>query len=148
MADKIIGSFDKDLDKITEREVVYDFVERLSIGKDLNMEYDGTSTKVFSLLTKLKDGILTYILNMLPPSLVFNYVGMKVYHLPINIGDSTKSITLDGSYKLHRAYSDKLRSDISPAMSVSISEGITTITITTDTPYIYNDIISIYAKLQ
>ena len=144
--DRIIGAFDKDLDKITEREVVYDFVERLSIGKDFPLEYDGVSTKVFSAFTKLRDGVLAYVLNLLPPSLVFNYVGMKVYHLPINVGDHSKSITLTGNYNLHRAYSDKLRSDISSAMTVTHSGGNTVISYNTDTNYIYDDIISIYAK--
>ena len=146
MAKENIGSFDKDLDKITEREVVYDFVERLSLGKDLNLDYNGSSRKVFSKTLMFRNGMLAYMLNLLPPSLVFNFVGMKTYHLVINVGDTSKSVSFSGSYTLHRAYSDKMRMDISPAMTVSESGGNTTVTFNTDTPYIYNDIISIYVK--
>lgn len=66
-------SFNKDIDKITEREVVNDFVERLYIGDYFkNPNYtgmknrDGEQEYVFSRYDKLKDDILSEIITSLP----------------------------------------------------------------------------------
>lgn len=57
--------FNYNLDKITEREVVPDFVERLSIGNAFSIYINDGNKVIFNSTTKLKDGILANIIKTL-----------------------------------------------------------------------------------
>lgn len=71
-------SFNKDIDKITEREVVNDFVERLYIGDNFKnpnytgMHNDGEQEYIFEKNNKLKDDILSKIITSLPTYCINN----------------------------------------------------------------------------
>lgn len=140
-------TFNKDLDKVTEAELVYDIVERLRLGKDLEIPNNGINKVIFLAKTLLLD-VLKFILTLLPPSLVFDRENIVPYILTIKAGEKNKSVTLDGNLRLYRAYSDKVSVDISSALSISYNEvaDMTTVSLLTDTAYPYSDIISIYLK--
>ena len=141
------NSFDKNLDKITEAEVVYDFVERLRLGKDLELPYGGTNKVIFIAKTLLLD-ILKFILKVLPPSIVFDRENISVNPMQIPVGTKTLSCTFDGNVFVYRAYSDRSGMDISNCFTTAYdsSTNKTTCTFTVDTGYPYEDYVTIYAK--
>lgn len=141
------SSYDKNLDKITEAEVVYDFVERLRLGKDLQLPYDGTDKIIFVAKTLLLD-VLKFILKLLPPSIVFDHENISVNPMQIPVGTKTISCVFDGNVFIYRAYSDRSGMDISNCFTVAYSSSAdkTTCTLTVDTEYPYEDYVTIYAK--
>lgn len=140
-------SYDKNLDKITEAEVVYDFVERLRLGKDLALPYEGKNKVVFLAKTLLLD-ILKFILNLLPPSIVFDYQNISINTMPIPVGTETISCTFTGNVYVYRAYSDRGGMDVASCFTsvYDSTTNKTTCTFKVDTGYPYEDYISIYAK--
>ena len=98
--------FNKELDKITQAEVVYDFVERLSIGRDFNV---GNYT--FPANVKLRDEVIRKLYNLLPQSLVASAGNLNdaiKYH--ITKGDTSINIEIDDYHNncwLSKVMSDK-----------------------------------------
>lgn len=145
--------FNKDLDKITEAEVVFDFVERLSIGKIFtlsrrlfNSSLVGT---LFSAKTKLLD-IIERIFISLPAQLVVPDK-LMAYRIPITKGATTISQNFTDSsaanYNLQAAYTDKARVDVTSIIGITHTNNTTiTVSIKFDSPYPYNDIIMVYFK--
>lgn len=144
--------FNKELDKITQAEVVYDFVERLSIGRDFNV---GNYT--FPANSKLRDKIIRKLYNLLPQSLVatldqLNDTGK--HH--INKGDTIVLCGFMLDYRedevwLDRIISDRTGIDISSAFEFEYVGKINEkyqflLSAHFDTPYPYDDDISIYTK--
>ena len=111
-----MDTFNKDLDKITEREVVYDFVERLKLGNDHTIQScDSNISKDTNLY-----GIIEYILNILPSSVISKIDSDKVFFKAMKI---TGEETINSAYigydcNLIAAYSDKTRFDITSALNV------------------------------
>ena len=101
--------FDLTLDKATERELVYDIVERLSLGKDLT---EGT-TLYFKAKTKLVDIFKRLILN-LPPSLVLHFADIKIGIISISAGQKSGTCRLSGlkEGEIVLAYSEQTQMDI------------------------------------
>lgn len=115
--------FNKDLDKVTEREVVYDFIERLTFGKTSNVEYANLDA------SKLIEGKETKLIDLIK---VYNYLlPNDLQYVLANSGvaidkscvvkynlNTYKTIELSGQYRLMYAYSDKLRFDITKNFDV------------------------------
>lgn len=115
-----MSAYNKNLDKITERELVYDIVERLKLGKDLKTKDVGeTTTILFKAGTYLLD-LFKFILSCLPTALLLEIgkVDKKVIYVTAN---KPISKNFDGEYtSIYRAYSDRLGMDISNAMDLNI----------------------------
>lgn len=145
----INNPYDKDLDKITEAEVVYDFVERLNLGKDLELPYGSKDQKkiIFKAKTLLLD-ILKFILSLLPPSIVFDRENISTCVIKLPVGTSTAACSFDGNVSIYRAYSDRSGLDVSSCFTVAYSSSTnkTTCTFKTDVGYPYMDYLSVYAK--
>ena len=126
--------FNRKYDKITQNQLVEDFVERLEISQDLKIKAykaDGTETdgKAISkykgykedgsneLLNPIPDNmilrkkirtrlidVIKYILQALPSSLVLNLSKVQVFNIKINRGDRSVNVTLNVKGNNARVY--------------------------------------------
>lgn len=144
--------FNKELDKITQAEVVYDFVERLSIGRDFNV---GNYT--FPANVKLRDEVIRKLYNLLPQSLVSTLDQLNDT-TKCHISKGTESIIMAFLYDIEENWVDKIISDrtgidISSAFNFEYVGEVNDhtkykyrLTATFDTPYPYDDDVTIYIK--
>lgn len=117
--------FNRKYDKITQKELVDDFLERLELGKDLKVkkyssnnskedvivipEYKGykedgssdlknpipASTDIRKKIKTRLIDILRFILQSLPASLIFNFSNIQVYNIEIKKGDTSAGIAIN-----------------------------------------------------
>ena len=131
-------SFNKKYDKITDKEVVNNFISKMPIGDDL---YDNNTLilhgnkKVTKYLSQL------CMLNPIPEE-----KDISLYRFNIKKGYSSISATILGNisnYKIYRAYADKSRLDVSGLFYTSILGNKFIIKTDFDTPYPTDDIINV-----
>ena len=134
--------FQNDIDKVTERELVYDIVERLSLGEDLG-EIDNTLWTRGTLITT----ILKKLAYALPASVTLNMLNVKTGVITINAGQSSGStvITNLNNNVLLMAVSEQTGCDIKDCIQTNVSGNNVTYSITVNTPYTKNEYIKIYA---
>ena len=134
--------FQNDIDKVTERELVYDIVERLSLGEDLG-EIDNTLWTRGTLITT----ILKKLAYALPASITLNMLNVKTGVITINAGQSSGStvITNLNNNVLLMAVSEQIGCDIKDCIQTNVSGNNVTYSITVNTPYTKNEYIKIYA---
>lgn len=134
--------FQNDIDKVTERELVYDIVERLSLGEDLG-EIDNTLWTRGTLITT----ILKKLAYALPASITLNMLNVKTGVITINAGQSSGStvITNLNNNILLMAVSEQTGCDIKDCIQTNVSGNNVTYSITVNTPYTKNEYIKIYA---
>lgn len=134
--------FDQDLDKITERELVYDIVERLKLGKDL---YEGNAL-IYKAGTFLTECLKRCVLN-LPASLVARFADIKIDVMQINPGASTGYCTFTDlkEGKVLLAYSEQTQMDIKETLTIHNAGSTMTCIMDADSAYIHGDHIKIYA---
>ncbi len=134
--------FQNDIDKVTERELVYDIVERLSLGEDLG-EIDNTLWTRGTLITT----ILKKLAYALPASITLNMLNVKTGVITINAGQSSGStvITNLNNNVLLMAVSEQTGCDIKDCIQTNVSGNNVTYSITVNTPYTKNEYIKIYA---
>lgn len=147
------GAFNEDLDKITEAEVVYDFVERLSIGKDFTLEGFLPNWKIVGVLFSAGTKFLNLIkrLYISLPSVLVTRDDIKAVNINIQAGSTNASVScLCQAKTIVTAYSDKARLDVSSIIKVETISGNANanlkVTATFDSPYPYNDTITVYLK--
>lgn len=118
-----INNFNYDLDKITESETVYDFVSRLSIGKNfVNRDHRlGTNGKtiLFPAGTKLKDEILMNIITAMDTCDINHLDKIKTDYTTINIGSQNVSFTVPDGYTLYRIVQEKTGYDVTDCFTES-----------------------------
>jgi len=133
--------FNYKLDKVTERELVYDIVERLSLGKDLK---DG-STLFYKAGTMVTD-VIKKIIFMLPPSIVIHYSDLKVGVIHIAPGQKSGSCTINGlsNGEIALAYSQQTQMDIKECITKSGGTNLTC-TYTTKVPFEREEYVKVYA---
>ena len=113
-----VERFNKEIDKITEREVVFDFVSRLTIGKDfINQDYNNTENTndrqfIFNDNAKLKDDILANIIRTLDTSDIHNLSKIKTAYKTIGIGEKSVSIAVPLGCTLYRIIQEKTGQDV------------------------------------
>lgn len=152
-----VDSFDVTLDKITEAEVVYDFVERLSIGKDFTLKgFLLNWTKVgvlFNAKTKFLNLIKRIYISL--PSVLVTHDDLKCVRIDIPMGSKSLYEIIDDTndYTIVTAYSDKARVDVSSAVyyedPITGSDPVLSknrIIVSFDSPYPYNDTFLVYLK--
>ena len=141
---EIAESYNKKYDKITESEVVYDFVERLKLGKDLII---GDSKLLYS-DTKLIDTLSGLLMISSWPQNI-NNIKMIKFIVPEGIRSISATIVGNVSnYDVYRAYTDKSRLDISNAFDKNINGNVFTVKSNFDCPYPSNDIINLLIKVN
>ena len=135
------SGFNSDLDKITEREVVYDFVSRLKFGKDLTntIEHNAAQRVIVSAGEKLKD-LICRIIMMMPSYVINNIVGLRVASLEIPVGSTSAAISQPSGKTLLRAISETTGQDITDCFTLSGS----TYTITVAASYTSEDTVKMY----
>lgn len=146
-------SFNKLLDKITESEVVYDFVERLKLGKDFVMTYfDASTKKIFSAGTKLLDLFRPLYMNL--PPLILNNIG-KIQTLNLKISKGSKSCSstfITGkNYSLLKVVSESTGMDVTSCFTFEMVGTISgnksmKVSATFDCIYPCDDYFTIYLK--
>ena len=81
--------FSNEIDKITERELVYDIVERMVLGENLS-EGSNVLWEKGTFITE----IWKKLAYMLPPSITLNLLNIKVGVLSIPKNSTTGSVTI------------------------------------------------------
>ena len=134
--------FDDALDKVTEREMVYDIVERLSLGKDLRDAeriYYQNKTPLLDLIRKL--------ITLEPVPVILNYFDIKVGYINIRANGFSGNTTIDGASSVVYAYSQQTGIDMTSFISTSRDTFNNLIcSYGSEQPYLNDDIIKIYAK--
>lgn len=135
------SGFNNELDKITEREVVYDFVSRLKFGKDLTniIEHNTAQRVIVSAGEKLKD-LICRIIMMMPSYVINNIIGLRVASLEISVGSVSAAISQPSGKTLLRAISETTGQDITDCFTLSGG----TYTIAVNTPYTSKDTVKMY----
>ena len=136
--------FDEQVDKITERELVYDIIERMSLGHDLK---EGT-TLFFKAKTMLTEVLKRLIAN-LPPSLVIYFSDIKVGIIHIKAGQKAGACTINGrvsSGTVVLAYSEQTQMDVSDCIVTSGGIDDFRCTYQTKVPFIKDEYVKVYVR--
>ena len=134
--------FNNDIDKVTERELVYDIVERMTLGDDLT---EGTNT-LWAKGTFITD-IWKKIAYMLPPTVTLNILKIKTGVIDIAAGAKTGSVIISDltNREVLLAISEQNGCDIKETLDTFITGNDLTVTLTVDTPYTRPEHIKVYA---
>lgn len=141
--------FNYRLDKITEREVVFDFVSRLSIGKDfINQDYNQAENSIDKQIiipanTLLKDGVLMQIIRTMDISDIINLDKLKTSFKDVAVGDKSVRIPIPTGATLYKIVQEKTGQDVTACFSKSGNYYVTTF----DVPMTNKDIFKAYYKL-
>ena len=126
-----VDPFNYRLDKITERETVYDFVSRLSIGKDfVNKDYNsGTNSNdkqiIFPAGTMLKDELLMNMIRTMDVSDIIHLDKIKTTYKSVTVGERSVTIEIPSGYTLYRIMQEKTGQDVTQCFTKSGSTYIT-----------------------
>ena len=138
-----VDPFNYKLDKITEREVVYDFVSRLSIGKDfINKDYNSSTNSndkqvIFPAETMLKDEILMNMIRTMDTSDILHLDKIKTAYKSIGVGEKTVTISIPSGCTLYRIIQEKTGQDVTQCFTRSGNTYIATFDVVTTIPDIY-----------
>lgn len=131
--------FDPKLDKITEREVVPNFVSRLSIGEDL-INPDDEDKVIIPAGVKLKDGVLMNMIRTMDISDINHLNSIKTTYDVVETGDLTVVINIPEGYALYRIIQEKTGMDITSCFAKEDNTYITKF----DVPATVEDIYKAY----
>lgn len=141
-----VNPFNYELDKITERETVYDFVSRLSIGRDfINKDYDSGANSndkqvIFPADSMLKDEILMNIIRTMDVSDIMHLDKIKTAYKSINAGKKSVTIKIPSGCVLYRIIQEKTGQDVTQCFTKSGD----TYTVVFDVPTTHEDIYKAY----
>ena len=113
-----VEPFNYDLDKITEREVVFDFVSRLNIGKDFtNQDYNSGANNndkqnILPAGMMLKDGVLMNIIRTMDMSDILHLDKIKTAYKTVAIGERNVTINIPNGCILYRIIQEKTGQDV------------------------------------
>lgn len=136
-----VDPFNYRLDKITEREVVFDFVSRLSIGKDfINKDYNsGANTNdkqiIFPADMMLKDEVLMNMIRTMNVSDITHLDKIKTAYKTVEAGDKSVTIEIPTGYTLYRIVQEKTGQDVTQCFAKSDENYIATF----DVPCTHSD---------
>lgn len=135
--------FRPEIDRVTEREMVYDIVERLKLGRDLPYKYN---SNVY--LGHAGDYLLDMFQRfsfMIPTSILDEIENIKTGVITIAAGTKGGSIAIPGASNIIRAYSEATGMDVQYSLTTAVTNGNLTASISTDVAYSKDDKIKIYA---
>ena len=138
-----VEPFNYKIDKITEREVVYDFLSRLSIGKDfINKDYNSSTNDndkqiIFPAETLFKDEILLNIIRTMDVSDIINLDKIKTAYKSVGIGEKSVTIEIPSGCTLYRIIQEKTGQDVTQCFEMINNAYIATFDVETTIPDIY-----------
>ena len=138
-----VNPFNYPLDKITEHEVVFDFLSRLSIGKDfINQDYDaGTNTDdkqvILPANMKFKDGVLMNMIRTMDTSDILHLDTIKTSYKSIPAGTKSITIAIPTGYTLYRIIQEKTGNDVTSCFTKSETTYVATFDVATTHSDIY-----------
>ena len=103
--------FNYNLDKITEREVVPDFVTRLTIGNDL-INPDDNDKVIIPAKAKLKDVVLMNMIRTFDISDIEYLDSIKTTYKKVRIGSTAVIIDIPEGYTCYRIIQEKTGQDV------------------------------------
>lgn len=118
-----VEPFNYALDKVTEREVVFDFLSRLSIGKDfVNQDYDSGANLddkqiIIPAGMKFKDGVLMNMIRTMDISDILHLDTIKTTYKSVGVGEKSVIITIPSGYTLYRIIQEKTGQDVTQCFS-------------------------------
>ena len=121
-----VNSFNYELDKITERETVYDFVSRLNTGKDfINQDYNPSQNSndkqiIFPAGSKLKDDVLMNIIRTLDTSHILNLDKLQTSYKKSNAGSLLAFIEIPKEATLYRIVQESTGYDVTSCFEEGI----------------------------
>lgn len=114
-----VNNFNYELDKITEREVVYDFVSRLSLGRALiNEDYkpgDATfndKVAIFPEGAKLKDDVISNIIKAMDMTDIIHLDKIKTAYSNVFMGEKYVMIEIPSDCTLYRIIQESTGYDV------------------------------------
>lgn len=129
--------FNYKLDKITEREVVFDFISRLSIGKDfVNQDYDAGANSndkqiIIPADTMLKDGVLMNIIRTMDMSDILHLDTIRTAYKSVEVGEKSVTIVIPPDCILYRIVQEKTGHDVTQCFTKSDNAYIATFDVPT-----------------
>ena len=120
-----VNPFDYKIDKITEREVVYDFISRLSIGKDfVNQDYNSATNSndkqvIFPAGYMVKDEVLMNMIRTMDTSDIIHLDKIKTAYKTINAGTKSVTIMIPNGCTLYRIVQEKTGQDVTQCFTKS-----------------------------
>ena len=134
--------FNDEKDKVSEREMVYDIVERMTLGKDLT---EGSNV-LWRAKTFITD-IWKKLAYMLPPIVSLNILKVKVGIIEINAGSTSGSVTItDLEHKqVLLAVSQQNGCDLKDCLTISTSDNNIVCSLSVDAPFLSKEYIKVYA---
>ena len=134
--------FSNEIDKITERELVYDIVERMVLGENLS-EGSNVLWEKGTFITE----IWKKLAYMLPPSITLNLLNIKVGVLSIPKNSTTGSVTITNlkNREVVLAISEQNGCDVKECLTTVVTGNNIVCTLNADTPYTKNEYIKVYA---
>ena len=113
-----VNPFDYKIDKITEREVVYDFISRLSTGKEfVNQDYNQATNSddkqiIFPAGYMVKDEVLMNMIRTMDISDIHHLDKIKTAYKTINPGARSVMIMIPNNCTLYRIVQEKTGQDV------------------------------------
>lgn len=139
-----VQPFNESKDKITERELVYDIIERLKLGKTLTDD----AVRVLHRPGEMLTGVLSRLANMVPVSVLLNYYKIKTGFITIAANAKGGSTIIEGltDRKVVLAVSQQSGINVTKCLSViNYGNNGITVTMSSSVPYTNSDYIKIYA---
>lgn len=112
------NGFTYELDKITEREVVFDFLSRLSIGRDfINQDYNSSTNAndksiIFPAGMMFKDEVLMNMIRTMDMSDIFHLDKIKTAYKSVAVGEISVTIEIPTGCTLYRIMQEKTGQDV------------------------------------
>ena len=141
-----VEPFNYGLDKITERETVFDFVSRLKIGKEfVNSDYNSGANNndkqiIFPAGSMLKDEILMNMIRTMDTSDINHLDKIKTAYKTVAVGEKTVNIPVPSGCELYRIVQEKTGYDVTECF-IKLGDHYTT---TFDVPCTHADIYKAY----
>ena len=121
--------FNYGLDKITEREVVFNFISRLSMGQDFtNQDYDNGSNfddkqVIFPAGMKFKDEVLMNMIRTMDMTDIFHLDSIKTTYRSVEADSKSIVIGIPKGYTLYRIIQEKTGHDVTKYFTKHVSGG-------------------------
>ena len=138
--------FNYNLDKITERETVFDFLSRLPMGLDfMNQDYNGSENSddkqvILPKGIKLKDDVLMQIIRTISTSDKLHLDKLRTSYKNAPIGTKTVTLMVPSTATLYKIVQEKTGQDV----TACFSRDNETYTTTFDVPMTNSDIFKAY----
>lgn len=136
--------FDKLIDKVTERELVFDIVERLKLGKQM---INDSGTLYYDANTMVTD-VIKKLVSMAPPDVNDDYSNIQVEDIHIRAGEKSGTCLFTGLSKnqIVLAYSQQTQMDIKQAIQTSSGTDGFRCIFTSKVPFINDETIKVFAR--